>query len=206
MLQIIGLLQTISISALFNIFHWNVLPTIRQTSNGPVDGIVQISALNQRYYSFQGIPFAAPPITGIDPHTGEQVDRRFKVRNVYNLFFVNEFFLLIRFQATEPLKRRWTFPLKVHNFGKKCIQSQRGKTNAPDFHEDCLFLNIYVPGMVKFIFSRYFKSNIHRINRKLVAQNGKQLQFISMVVLLTLVIQLMACMDRIFYYHKIMSL
>lgn len=54
-------------------------PTIRQTPNGPVEGIEQISALNQKYYSFRGVPYAEPPVTGIDPYTGEKVDRRFKV-------------------------------------------------------------------------------------------------------------------------------
>lgn len=49
------------------------------TVNGPVQGIEQISALGQKYYSFRGIPFAAPPITGTDSFTGERVDRRFKV-------------------------------------------------------------------------------------------------------------------------------
>ena len=55
-------------------------PTLKQTSNGPVEGIELISSLGQKYYAFRGIPFAEPPITGIDPYTGEEIDRRFKVR------------------------------------------------------------------------------------------------------------------------------
>lgn len=51
---------------------------VRQTSNGPVEGITLTSSLGQKYYAFKGIPFAEPPITGKD-HTGEYVDRRFKV-------------------------------------------------------------------------------------------------------------------------------
>lgn len=54
-------------------------PTLRMTANGPVEGIKKISSLGQKYYSFKGVPFAAPPITGIDPFTGKLVDRRFKV-------------------------------------------------------------------------------------------------------------------------------
>lgn len=54
-------------------------PTLRMTTNGPVEGIEQISILGQKFYSFRGVPFAAPPITGIDPYTGKFVDRRFKV-------------------------------------------------------------------------------------------------------------------------------
>lgn len=53
--------------------------TIRQTDNGPVEGIEQMSSLGQKYYAFRGVPFAEAPITGRDPYTGEQVDRRFKV-------------------------------------------------------------------------------------------------------------------------------
>lgn len=54
-------------------------PTIRQTSHGPVEGIEETTVFGQKYYAFRGIPYAAPPITGSDPYTGEQVDRRFKV-------------------------------------------------------------------------------------------------------------------------------
>lgn len=53
---------------------------VRQTANGPVEGIDEISSLRQEYYAFRGIPYAEPPITGNDPYTGEKVDRRFKVR------------------------------------------------------------------------------------------------------------------------------
>lgn len=58
----------------------NDLPTIRQTTNGPIEGLEKTSSLGQKYYAFKGIPFAEPPISGIDPYTGELVDRRFKVR------------------------------------------------------------------------------------------------------------------------------
>lgn len=56
------------------------IPTIRQTWNGPVEGVELLSSLGQKYYAFKGIPYAEAPITGTDPYTGEQVDRRFKVR------------------------------------------------------------------------------------------------------------------------------
>lgn len=54
-------------------------PTIRLTTNGPVEGIQQTSKLGQTYYAFHSIPYAEAPITGIDPYSGNQVDRRFKV-------------------------------------------------------------------------------------------------------------------------------
>lgn len=54
-------------------------PLIRQTTHGPVEGVELTTSLGQKYYAFRGIPFAEPPITGVDPYTGEIVDRRFKV-------------------------------------------------------------------------------------------------------------------------------
>lgn len=56
------------------------LTIVKQTNNGPIEGIEQTSSLGQKYYAFRGVPYAETPITGKDPHTGEQVDRRFKVR------------------------------------------------------------------------------------------------------------------------------
>lgn len=78
----------IRISIVLLLFEWcllkvqcDLLPSImRQTQNGPIEGISMLSALNQRYYSFQGIPYAEPPITGINPYTAELIDHRFKVR------------------------------------------------------------------------------------------------------------------------------
>lgn len=58
--------------------HCNSL-IVRNTVNGPVEGIEQRSSLSQKYYAFKGIPYAEPPITGIDPYTSQNVDRRFKV-------------------------------------------------------------------------------------------------------------------------------
>lgn len=55
-------------------------PTIRRTTNGPVEGVQRSSIMGQNYYAFLSIPYAEAPITGIDPYSGKQVDRRFKVR------------------------------------------------------------------------------------------------------------------------------
>lgn len=79
MYQIFNFFQTIVISVSTYYYSWDASTTIRQTSNGPVEGIVQTSELGQRYYAFRGVPFAESPITGIDRYTGEHVDRRFKV-------------------------------------------------------------------------------------------------------------------------------
>lgn len=72
-------LVSIFVSLLVPNVHCNE-STVRKTTNGPIEGIEEVSAMGQKYYAFRSIPFAEPPITGIDPYTGENVDRRFKVR------------------------------------------------------------------------------------------------------------------------------
>lgn len=52
---------------------------VRQTVNGPVQGIEMVTSFGEIFYAFKSIPYAKTPITGIDPHTGEMADRRFKV-------------------------------------------------------------------------------------------------------------------------------
>lgn len=59
---------------------------VRQTANGPVEGTIKTSSLGKQYYAFMGIPYAEVPITGKDPYSGEQVDRRFKVVSFQNYF------------------------------------------------------------------------------------------------------------------------
>lgn len=68
-------------------------PTVRITKNGPVEGVELTSVYGQTFYAFKGIPYAEPPITGIDPYTGETVDRRFKVYCQY-VAILNATFLL----------------------------------------------------------------------------------------------------------------
>lgn len=65
-------------------------PTVKQTANGPIEGKEETSSLGKKYYAFKGIPYAEAPITGEDPHSGQRVDRRFKVWYLKVLFiFVN---------------------------------------------------------------------------------------------------------------------
>lgn len=74
------MLRKIWVSLIISILNVHCNSSIvRQTSNGPIKGIEMTSSLKQKYYAFKGIPYAEPPITGTDPYTGEQVDRRFKV-------------------------------------------------------------------------------------------------------------------------------
>lgn len=49
------------------------------------------------------------------------------------------------FQAPKPLQRNWTVPLEVYKYRNSCTPS--AETDSTAISEDCLFLNIYVPGM-----------------------------------------------------------
>lgn len=73
--------ELVSVSIFVSLLVSNVYcnQLVRQTANGPIEGIELVSALGQKYYGFRSIRFAEPPITGTDPDTGENVDRRFKV-------------------------------------------------------------------------------------------------------------------------------
>lgn len=59
-------------------------PTIRQTNNGLVEGTEQTTLFGKKYYAFRGLPYAETPITGKDPYTGAEVDRRFRVMKTVN--------------------------------------------------------------------------------------------------------------------------
>lgn len=81
MIQIRFFLLLLFLQFVLNVVQSDLPKTIiRQTSNGPIEGVEQISSLKQKYYAFRGIPYAEPPITGNDPYTGEKIDRRFKVQ------------------------------------------------------------------------------------------------------------------------------
>lgn len=55
-------------------------PTIRQTVNGPLQGVEMTTSFGEIFYAFKSVPYAKAPITGRDPDTGELADRRFKVQ------------------------------------------------------------------------------------------------------------------------------
>lgn len=69
---------------------------IRHTVNGPVQGVEETSSLGQKFFAFKGIPYAEPPITGKDPFTGLDVDRRFKV--CWHSFWRNEELKIVVFE------------------------------------------------------------------------------------------------------------
>lgn len=73
-------LNLMCFSIIFLIVNVNCnTPTIRNTLNGPIEGVELTSVLDQKYYAFKGVRYAEAPITGKDPLSGDDVDRRFKV-------------------------------------------------------------------------------------------------------------------------------
>lgn len=65
-------------------------------------------------------------------------------------------------QATEPLIRKWTEPLKVHDYGDNCIPTTHFFPKFTQSSENCLFVNIFVPG------KRFFFQLISRRKIKLI--------------------------------------
>lgn len=127
---------------------------IIETNNGLVRGLSQTTLINNvDYYAFKGIPYAKTPIA----------DLRFKVR-----FFVNisqakntqteqkhsgfsEFSLtwtsiLNVFQAPEPVDSWKPNVLDALNYSHICIQPTDFWQDLSPQHEDCLYLNVFVPG------------------------------------------------------------
>lgn len=78
----------ICILLVFFFFKYHYSPLIIQTTHGPVQSAKYMTVFEQKCHLFIGIPYAAPPITGIDPYTGKEVDRRFKVREIYKILFL----------------------------------------------------------------------------------------------------------------------
>lgn len=56
----------------------------------------------------------------------------------------------MRAQAPEPLEYNWTDPLKAHKIRALCQVTEilSEAYDKYEFSEDCLFLNIFVPGTI----------------------------------------------------------
>lgn len=127
--------------------------TVRITANGPVEGIEQMSSLQQKYYAFRSIPYAEAPISGKDPYTGQYVDRRFKVflMNLYGFALIKTISIdkdEISLKVPEPLKRRWVSNWNATDFRDACLISTVFFPQKAKRSEDCLNLNVYVPGSI----------------------------------------------------------
>ncbi|XP_069125447.1 uncharacterized protein [Argopecten irradians] len=95
---------------------------IVETPSGPIKGIV-VSALGKDTVQFRNIPYAKPPVGDL------------------------------RFEKTVPIEP-WTDTLDGTMFGPSCIQDTRMFADFQEYaynnitSEDCLQLNVYVPGSV----------------------------------------------------------
>lgn len=88
-----------------------------ETRDGAIRGLKSVTWWKSvDFYSFKGIPYAEKPI---GTH---------------------------RFKAPQP-KKPWTPNiLDAFEFGMRCFQSDKFLPSIAPKSEDCLFLNIYVPG------------------------------------------------------------
>lgn len=68
------------------------------------------------------------------------------------------------FKATDPIARKWAEPFKAHDYGDNCIPTTHFFPKNRNTSENCLFVNIFVPGMfirdlkIKWFFSIQFLS------------------------------------------------
>lgn len=115
------------------------------TNYGQVRGIYQTSLLTEKsYFSFRGIPYAKPPIG----------DLRFKVISMNDHVACVRFppekkvFRILRglFQAPEPIDPWHPNVVNAYNYRNTCMQPYYPDEIVTGTSEDCLYLNIYVPG------------------------------------------------------------
>ena len=111
-------------------FSYNTI--LIKTNDGTVKGVKETALYSSdQYYAFRGIPYAQPPVG----------DLRFLVR-VIDVFWIKIFSLItniIIFKPPKPAQPR-DYILDAGNFTSKCVQYKDG-------NEDCLYLNIYTPGV-----------------------------------------------------------
>lgn len=113
-----------------------------ETGVGAVRGVKETTFWKRvDYYSFKGIPYAKKPIG----------KHRFKVNTPfsisYELPFIN-FCLNVEIQAPKPIEPWKPSILDAFKFGNKCIQLGLISFDSYFESEDCLFLNIYIPGEI----------------------------------------------------------
>lgn len=117
-----------------------------QTNDGPVRGLHTTTLFNNvHYYAFKGIPYAKPPIG----------DLRFKVcantTQLWCYLFVcgcrdNNRIPNCFHQAPEPIESWTPNVLDTFNYSNICIQPIEFSEDPNPQHEDCLYLNVFIPG------------------------------------------------------------
>lgn len=158
-ISVISVLYTVLVllnSAFKNDTQLAIYKTI-ETENGAVRGKLDRTFLqNMPYYAFKGIPYAKPPI-------GEL---RFKVlkitfsENKKNFSNKN----IDAFQATEPVDSWKPRILDASEYGAPCMMSMPNFNIKGQIDENCLYMNIYVPGKMMckkncHIFEFYYRKN-----------------------------------------------
>lgn len=116
---------------------------IVMTENGAVRGRLDVTYLHQKpYYAFRGVPYAKPPVG----------DLRFKVSSILSFrkcmkHVCNFDGLLDDFKAPEPVENWSPQMIDATQFGAACMMpSGVFYKQIERMDENCLNMNIYVPG------------------------------------------------------------
>lgn len=127
---------------------------IVETDSGPIRGVRNTTLLNGSiFYSFRAIPYAKAPIG----------DLRFKV-TLSNSFVVDLYLNYGKFvyyfpQAPEPVEPWKPKILDALEYGFKCPEPFVFFCYDYPMDEDCLFVNIFVPGYIYYLLNDWQVKN-----------------------------------------------
>jgi hypothetical protein len=104
------------------------LPVVNIPDQGPVSGKEVVLSRSQKAIVYLGIPFAQPPVPRLEPPKVHPLPSWTEVKNASS------------FAPACPQNRK---ALREHHYFLSEILSDQ--IDALEFHEDCLYLNIFVP-------------------------------------------------------------
>ncbi|XP_049772371.1 esterase E4-like [Schistocerca cancellata] len=113
LLLVYGLMQLTALSAPSPLQR--APPAMARTTSGPVEGLAQTSASGRRFYSFEGLPYAQPPLGPL------------------------------RFKDPQIPPPTWENTFAAKSPREICLVVEKGAARGYVGAEDCLYLNVYTP-------------------------------------------------------------
>lgn len=119
---------------------------IIETSNGQIRGVRHETLLkNIEFFSFKGIPYAKPPVGDLRFKVGFVLEPKFSVSS--NRFEWIQICVIVK--VPEPIESWAPNVLDAFEHGHICFQDERFVVQPWPQSEDCLTLNVYIPGRGK---------------------------------------------------------